>query len=62
MLLRALKIDPNNGDAHVNIAQSFCEQNESKKAWSHIRKAQGLKANIAPDMLSEMESACPENN
>ncbi len=62
MLLKALEIDPNNGDAHVNIAQSFCEQKENKKAWAHIRKAQSLKARIDPDLLSEMESECPENN
>ena len=31
MLLKALEIDPNNGDAHVNIAQSFCEKKENKK-------------------------------
>ena len=28
MLLKALEIDPNNGDAHVNIAQSYCAQKE----------------------------------
>lgn len=62
MLLKALEIDPDNGDAHVNIAQSFCEQKQSKKAWEHIRKAQNLKARIAPGLLSEMKSECAENN
>jgi Tfp pilus assembly protein PilF len=62
MLLKALEIDPNNGDAHVNIAQSFCEQKQNKKAWEHIRYAQSLKARIDPGLLSEMQSECAENN
>jgi len=62
MLLKALEIDPKNGDAHVNIAQSFCERKQNKKAWEHIRKAQSLKARIAPGLLSEMQSECPDNN
>lgn len=59
MLLKALEIDPNNGDAHVNIAQSYCEQKQNKKAWEHIQRAQELKARIAPELLSEMKEECP---
>lgn len=62
MLLKALEIDPDNGDAHVNIAQSFCEQKQNKKAWEHLRKAQDLKARIDPGLLGEMKSECAENN
>ena len=61
MLLKALEIDPNNGDAHVNIAQSYCAQKESKKAWSYLKKAQELNASIDPGLLEEMKSECPEN-
>ena len=61
MLLKALEIDPNNGDAHVNIAQSYCAQKDSKKAWSHLKKAQELNASIDPGLLEEMKSECPEN-
>ncbi|HAW52384.1 MAG TPA: hypothetical protein DCX54_08685 [Flavobacteriales bacterium] len=59
MLLKALEIDPNNGDAHVNIAQSFCEQNKNKKAWEHIEKAKELRARIAPEIFKEMKDNCP---
>lgn len=59
-LLKALEIDPNNGDAHVNIAQSFCEQKQNKKAWEHIAKAQVLKARVAPELLQEMKVECPK--
>lgn len=62
MLLKALEIDPNNRDALVNIAQSFCDQKENKKAWEHIHKAKKLKANIEPGLLREMKSECPVNN
>jgi len=62
MLLKALEIDPNNGDAHVNIAWSYCEQKENKKAWEHIQKAQELKAMIEPSLLKEMETVCPSNH
>lgn len=59
MLLRALEIDPNNGDAHVNIAQSYCGKRENKKVWAHIQKAQELKARVAPELLKEMRAECP---
>ena len=61
MLLKALEVDPNNGDAHVNIAQSYCEQKQNKKAWEHIQKAQELKARVAPELLKEMRDECPNN-
>jgi len=60
MLLKALEIDPDNADAHVNIAQSYCAQEDSKKAWDHIKKAQELKASIKPGLIEEMKSECPE--
>ena len=63
MLLKALEIDPNNGDAHVNIAQSYCAQKDSKNAWDHIKKAQELNASIDPGLFDEMKSeCCPKNN
>ena len=58
MLLKALEIDPSNGDAHVNIAQSYCEQKQNKKAWEHIQKAQELKARVALELLKEMRADC----
>ncbi len=61
MLLKALEIDPSNGDAHLNIAQSYCDQNDYKKAWAHIAEAQSLGIKIPPKLLSEMKSACPDN-
>ena len=61
MLLKALEIDPDNGDAHVNIAQSYCAQKDSKKAWDHIKKAQELNASVNPGLIEEMKSECPEN-
>jgi Tfp pilus assembly protein PilF len=61
MLLKALEIDPDNGDAHVNIAQSYCSQKDSKKAWDHIKKAQELNASVNPGLIEEMKSECPEN-
>ena len=61
MLLKALEIDPNNGDAHVNIAQSYCAQKDRKKAWNHLKKAQELNASIDTGLLEELKSECPEN-
>lgn len=61
MLLKALEVDPNNGDAHISIAQSYCDQNNNEKAWEHIKIAQGLKVKIAPELLNEMTASCPNN-
>ena len=61
MLLKALEIDPDNGDAHVNIAQSYCAQKDSKNAWDHIKKAQELNASIDSGLFEEMKSECPRN-
>ena len=59
MLLKALEINPNDESAHVNIALSYCEQKQGKKAWEHIQKAQALKLRIPPDFLDRMKKECP---
>ncbi len=61
MLLKALEIDPNNGDALLNIAQSYCERGESKKAWEHLKKVKNQNIEIPPEMLNEMRITCPDN-
>ena len=62
MIIEALEIDPNSGDAHVNIAQSYCAQKDSKQAWDHIKKAQELKVKIDPELIDEMKAECPKYN
>lgn len=59
MLLEALKIDPKNGDAHINIALSFCYQNDTKEAWKHIEKAKKLKTRVTQELLDEINEVCP---
>jgi Tfp pilus assembly protein PilF len=61
MLLKALDIDPNNGDAHVNIAMYYCDRHDSEKAWAHIQKAQKLNARVGPELLKEMRKECLNN-
>jgi len=61
MYNKALGLDPMNKEAHINLAQYYCNQLNGKKAWEHIRFAQSLKAVIAPEQLADMQSICPED-
>lgn len=60
MLLKALEIDPKNGEAHVNIAQSFCDRHDPVKAWDHIKQAYDLRAPVPSGLLNEMNTNCPK--
>ena len=61
MYNKALSIDPNNKDAHINLGQYFCGQLNGKRAWEHINFALSQGAEIAEDQLADMRSICPED-
>ena len=57
---KALAIDPMNKEAHINLAQYYCNQLDGKKVWEHIRFAQKVGAVIPREQLDDMQSICPE--
>ncbi|MBU0481664.1 MAG: tetratricopeptide repeat protein [Proteobacteria bacterium] len=60
MYMKALAIDPNNKDAHINLAHYYCGQLNGAKAWEHIRTALSLGGKMPEEQLADMRSICPE--
>lgn len=57
---QALVLDPMNKEAHINLAQYYCNQLDGRKAWEHLRFAQKVGAVIPREQLEDMQSICPE--
>jgi len=57
---KALAIDPMNKEAHINLAQYYCNQLDGKRAWEHIRFSQKVGADIPGEQLDDMRTICPE--
>lgn len=61
MYNKALEFDPNNKDAHINLAHYFCGQLDGKNAWKHINFALSQGANMSEEQLNDMRSICPQD-
>ena len=60
MLETALRLDPLNGDAQVNIAVYYFEQGEYLAAWKHVHLAQDNKTAIRGEFLRDLTRRMPE--
>lgn len=60
MLEKAVKMDPKDGDAQVNLALYYFGQKDYSASWTHIHKAQDLKAKIQKEFVTDLKSKMSE--
>ena len=56
---KALEIDPDNGEAHISLANYYCAEKDGTLARVHLEKAKAI--GVQPDarLIEEMKVECP---
>lgn len=58
MLQKAIMMDPNNGEAHVALANFYCSPKNGKRARAHFEKALEAGVQIDPQLTEKMKTGC----